>query len=212
MLILSQQDTLGTLLKELLEERSLSMGKFSVMCQVDKATISRIVNGKRKANLSHLQKFADSLDVSINELMHAAGYHVERKAEKIAFEEQASIEMNAILESTNLFGEKLSVEEIKQELAKYEQYAQTEEGRESIHNDFKEKLKKVDSIGPYINHLQEMYERFRMRKGTTKELALTGAALLYFILTIDLIPDYIFPIGYLDDAMAIQLVLNIFKK
>jgi uncharacterized membrane protein YkvA (DUF1232 family) len=35
-----------------------------------------------------------------------------------------------------------------------------------------------------------------------------GSALLYFILPVDVIPDYIFPIGYLDDAIAVQLVLG----
>ncbi|MEM5594999.1 YkvA family protein [Niallia circulans] len=32
-----------------------------------------------------------------------------------------------------------------------------------------------------------------------------GAALIYFIISVDVIPDYIFPIGYLDDAVAIKI-------
>lgn len=39
-----------------------------------------------------------------------------------------------------------------------------------------------------------------------------GSALIYFILSVDVIPDYIFPIGYLDDAVAVQLVLNALMK
>ncbi|MEH7609111.1 DUF1232 domain-containing protein [Priestia megaterium] len=31
---------------------------------------------------------------------------------------------------------------------------------------------------------------------------------MYFILPTDIIPDYVFPIGYLDDAIAVQLVMN----
>ena len=57
-----------------------------------------------------------------------------------------------------------------------------------------------------------MYERFSLKKGTPKEIALVGGGLLYFILSLDLIPHYFFPIGYLDDAMAVQIVLNFFKR
>ncbi len=35
-----------------------------------------------------------------------------------------------------------------------------------------------------------------------------GGALLYFIVSVDVIPDYIFPIGYIDDAAAVQFVFN----
>ena len=44
----------------------MSMGKLSTLCQIDKATISKIINGKRKANLNHLQRFANAFDVSLN--------------------------------------------------------------------------------------------------------------------------------------------------
>ena len=37
---------------------------------------------------------------------------------------------------------------------------------------------------------------------------LIGSALLYFISSADLIPDYLFPIGYLDDAIVVYLVLD----
>lgn len=77
---------------------------------------------------------------------------------------------------------------------------------------FLKRFKKVSSIGPFINDLKELYERFTKKKGTTAELALMGSALIYFILSVDVIPDYIFPIGYLDDAVAVQLVLNALMK
>nr|WP_275949849.1 DUF1232 domain-containing protein [Oceanobacillus jordanicus] len=39
-----------------------------------------------------------------------------------------------------------------------------------------------------------------------------GGALLYFVLTLDLIPDYLFPIGYIDDAIAVQLTVSMLAK
>ncbi len=33
-----------------------------------------------------------------------------------------------------------------------------------------------------------------------EERCILGSVLLYFVLATDVIPDYVFPIGYLDDA------------
>ncbi|WP_343770096.1 YkvA family protein [Oceanobacillus oncorhynchi] len=35
-----------------------------------------------------------------------------------------------------------------------------------------------------------------------------GGVLLYFITPVDVVPDYIFPIGYMDDAIAVQIALK----
>jgi len=64
---------------------------------------------------------------------------------------------------------------------------------------------KVGSVGPFINKLKELYEKFTTDKGTLFELTIIGSTLLYFIIPVDVIPDYVFPIGYLDDAIAVQL-------
>ncbi len=53
-----------------------------------------------------------------------------------------------------------------------------------------------------------MYSQFSNEDTPSAERAVLGSALLYFILSTDIIPDYIFPIGYLDDAIAVQMVLN----
>jgi uncharacterized membrane protein YkvA (DUF1232 family)/plasmid maintenance system antidote protein VapI len=201
---------LGLFLKKLLKERSLSMRKLSELTDIDTATISRIINGKRKANPVHLQKFADYLDVPITELFVVAGYSIEQK--KISQQSDIFMSVESIqllLESSNLIDNKFSIASVEQQLANYEQYVQTEEGKENILKSFGEKLKKLGSIGPFISQLKDMYEKFRLNKGTPRELALVGSALIYFIVSVDVIPDYIFPVGYIDDAMAIQIVTNL---
>ncbi|PAE20358.1 DNA-binding protein [Bacillus sp. 7504-2] len=206
-------DELCELLKEMLEERSWSLRKLSERTVIDKATISKILNGKRKANLNHLQRFADCFEVPLHKLLKAAGYEVEKKDSKVFSEYHAFLKtMKPFFEENQLPKKNLTVEDIQQELAKYEQFAQTKEGEKTIVNGFAEKLKKVDSIGSAINHLKDFYEKFRLKKGSVKELSLMGGALLYFILTIDYIPDYLFPIGYVDDAIAVQVVVTILKK
>ncbi|GIN91063.1 transcriptional regulator [Siminovitchia terrae] len=208
-----KDNKLGLLLRRLLKERLLSMRKFSEMTGIDTATISRIINGKRKANLQHLEKFADCLEIPMAELFEAAGYPVEQKPEETHSDIHRSVEViQDFLKSSDLYDQKFTIDQVDQKITNYGHYSQTEEGQETILNGFEEKLQKVGSIGPFINHLKELFERFRKRQGTHYELALIGGALLYFIIPVDVIPDYIFPIGYLDDAIAVQIVLNLLIK
>ncbi|KAB2331162.1 DUF1232 domain-containing protein [Cytobacillus depressus] len=206
-------NNLGLILKDLLQERSLSMRKLSELTAINTATISRIINGKRKATPEHLQKFADTLGVPIVDLFVAAGYPIEQKEDGQLSDIHASVNsIKNFLKSANLYDQQFTIESVEQQLANYEQYTQTTEGEKTILNDFEVKLQKVGSIGPFINHLKDMYERFRLKNGTPVELGLIGSALIYFILPVDVIPDYIFPIGYLDDAIAVQIVLSLLAK
>lgn len=205
-----RDNKLGLLLKTLLKERSLSMRKLSQLTDIDTATISRIINGKRKATPEHIQKFADNLDVPISELFLAAGFSFERKNAI----EQSDITMSVeciqnLLESSDLIDNEFTIASVKQQLSNYEQYVQTEEGKENILKGFGEKIKKLGSIGPFISQLKDMYEKYRLKNGTPRELVIVGSALIYFIVTVDVIPDYVFPLGYIDDAVAIQLVAKL---
>lgn len=203
-------NNLGPRLKELLQERSLSMRKFSEMTDIDKATISRIINGRRKATPEHLQKFAESLGVPAAELFIAAGYPINKGQEQLNSDIHASLDsIQIMLESTGMYHPTFSIENVQQQLEQFHQYSRTEEGKETIYNGFEKKLKKTGSIGPFINHLKEMFETFRLGKSTPVELGIIGSALIYFIISVDVIPDYIFPVGYLDDAIAVKLTLNL---
>jgi uncharacterized membrane protein YkvA (DUF1232 family)/DNA-binding Xre family transcriptional regulator len=205
---------IGLLLKKLLKQRSLSMKKLSELTKIDTATISRIINNKRKASPKHLQKFAECLEIPITDLFGAAGYLEETTQEKQHSDDlYSSIEtIQKILESSNLLNGKFTVDRAEQQLANYAQFSKTKEGKEIILTSFEEKLQKADGMGPFISHLKDMFARFRLKKGTPYQLTIMGGALIYFILPIDLIPDYIFPIGYLDDAIVVQLAVSLLKK
>lgn len=205
--------SLGILLKETLREHSLSLRKFSEITSIDTATISRIINGKRKATPEHLQKFADCLGVPATDLFVAAGYPINGRTEHSISDIHSSIDsIQKILESSGLYNTAFSIENVNQQLMSYQQYSQTEEGQKSILSGFEKKLRNTGSIGPFINQLKEMFEKFRSKKGTPSELAIIGSALIYFIISVDVIPDYIFPIGYLDDAIAVKLTLTLLSS
>lgn len=203
------KNELGRLLKKLIHNHSLSMRRLSELTNIDTATISRIVNGKRKANLHHLERFSESLDVPIATLLQAVGYEVEEQVNQTNTEIQASVEMiQNYIKASNDYDHAFSISNVRETLTKYEAYAQTDKGNDVIQGKFQEKLMQVGSAGPFIKQLKHLYEKYTLKKTSTFELAIIGSALLYFIIPIDVIPDYLFPIGYLDDAIAVNLVAN----
>lgn len=196
----------GVFLSKILQERNLSIRKLSKLCGIDHATISKIMNGKRKINLKHLEKFSMGLDIELPTLIKAAGYNMATKEEKASDIQVALEKIQQLIESSNLYHENFTLEKMEQEIVNYKNYSQTDEGKNTIFNQFNEKLKKTGGIGPFIENLKWMYHRFIEENGTSFQIGLMGGALLYFIVTTDLLPDYLFPIGYLDDALVVQTV------
>src|SRR5699024_8255248 len=164
----------------------------------------KIMNGKRKVNISHLQKLSVSLDIELTTLMDAAGFITKRKEDKVIYDSVDSIQK--LLEVTDLYDDEFTVNKVKQEITYYEEYSQTEEGRKTILREYQKKIDKLNNTSPYIIKLKTMFTKFVEMRGTAKEMALMGAALLYFVVTTDLIPDYLMPIGLLDDALIIQTI------
>ncbi|EHS57482.1 DUF1232 domain-containing protein [Paenibacillus sp. Aloe-11] len=203
--------TLGEILLSLLKERSLSMRKLGAATGIDTATISRIVNGKQRAKPEHLEAFALHLDVPSASLFQAAGYGV--PAPPIHQNQSNDIyssinSIKEILQASNLMDHQFTAELVQKELSKYEPYVLTEEGARIIHNDFHGKVKSVNGAGPFIEELKRMYQLYSSENITPEERSILGSGLLYFVSATDIIPDYVFPLGYLDDAIAVQIVLD----
>jgi transcriptional regulator with XRE-family HTH domain len=188
--------TLGLLLKSLLEKHSLSMRKLSTLAGIDTATISRIVNGKQQAKLNHLKQFAYHLNIPLERLVKATGFDVGKQLEEFHSDIHYSVDtIQEVLGHSNLFDQQFTTDRVEQELDKYEQYAQTEEGHQIIYHDFKTKVEQVSGAGPFIEQLKQMHTEYCKDTTTIAKRAVLGSALLYFILSADIIPDYVFPIG-----------------
>jgi uncharacterized membrane protein YkvA (DUF1232 family)/DNA-binding Xre family transcriptional regulator len=197
---------LRKMLIDLMNKNNLSMRKLSKRTGIDTAIISKIINGKRKANLDHLYKFAESLNVPVTSLIETADY--QSKSMNQGAQPNSIAFIQNFLKNSDEISETPTMELIENKMEKYENYSLTDEGKETIFNNFKIKLKNIGGKGAYIKQLEIMFERFRCKEGTKKELMLMGSALLYFIFTMDVVPDYIFPIGYLDDALVVQIIMQ----
>ncbi|WP_410984448.1 helix-turn-helix domain-containing protein [Bacillus cereus] len=198
----NQNDKLGALLKKLLKERALSMRQLGTLTDIDPSTISRIINGKQQVKQKHLQKFAECLQVP-PQVFYDAMYTDSPPTKTDMYTSLDAIHQT--LQSSNLFDYEYTTTRVKQELENYERYAQTTEGQKRIHESFSTKLQQIDSTGPFIEQLTHMYHQFCKESVSLEERSIIGSALLYFVLATDIIPDYIFPIGYLDDAIAVEL-------
>lgn len=205
----SKENRLGVLLTSLLKSRSLSMRKLSALTGIDTATISRIVSGKQRAKPDHLETFALHLQVPAAHLFQAAGFDIRFPPPARESEIFSSINhISDVLRASNLIEHEFTAELVERELRKYEKYALTEEGKQIILEDFPIKVASVNGAGPFIDELNQMYLSYCEDKISVKKRAILGSALLYFVLSADIIPDYVFPIGYLDDAIAVRLVLE----
>ncbi len=206
-------ENFGPCLKELMDERGMSLRQFSRETEIDKATVSRIINGKRKANIGHLNTFAACLNIPLNELLHAVGYPVddEHPGDTTAVTLSAD-EIYHTLTETGFYNGDFSTDEVRQQLKQYEQYAETEEGEKIILEQFDKKIEKISGAGPFIEQLKDFYSQFSERKNTNYKLCIMGSALLYFIIPIDVIPDYVFPMGYIDDAIAVKITFKLLSS
>jgi len=204
------ENKLGQLLKTTLEKQNISMSRLSIETKIDKATISRIINGKRRATPQHLQAISDSLKIPVYELYTAAGYTEKSSQAEDYFDLHSKIDV--IQNMINLYSDDFKVEKVEDQLNGYKNQFASQVDHKDLFSQFKKKVKNLGGEGPFIKQLEDLYNRLKYKKGTPAQLMLIGSGLLYFVSTIDVIPDYLIPVGYLDDAIAINIILDKISK
>lgn len=115
---------------------------------------------------------------------------------------------------------KFSEEDIKEEHSRRTENFEKEDVKkvidkeESILNKFesKGKLKRYLDDAMLLFSLVKDYANGAYRDIPFNIIAAAGAALLYVLSPIDLIPDFIPVLGYLDDAAVIAFCLNLMEK
>lgn len=199
---MERQNRLYQFMENEMNKRSMSLRRFSSLVNIDHATLSKIMNGKRQVNLSHLQKLSESLSVDFDFLLELAGYRTPIKDDL----EKTWEAVQKIAEELTDVNESISFERVDQEISHFETYSQTAAGQEKIRAEFNTKMTETAGIGKYVEQLKAMYAHFINENGHLKDQILIGAALLYFIVTTDLLPDYLLPVGLLDDAFIVQAI------
>jgi uncharacterized membrane protein YkvA (DUF1232 family)/lambda repressor-like predicted transcriptional regulator len=197
---------LADTVKTLLQERFMSMRKLAALTGIHVTTISKMLTGKQRLNPEYLQRIAHCLGVRPEVLFAAAGFEIGGAGATEAGNSDPSVKIiQEILDHLKDQTQRFTKRDIEQELGKYETYAMTEEGQEMIMEKFPDKRRQIVGAGPFVEELDEIYIRFSRDDISMEERCILGSVLLYFVLATDVIPDYVFPIGYLDDALAVQI-------
>lgn len=200
---------LEKIIKDSMTAQSLSLRKLSALCKISPSTLSRILTGKQQANTSHLQAISEQLHIPLGHLLKAYGLEITEHND-----ETSKVILSVIydiLESFEIEYENL-VFDIKKELKKFEQYAKATAGRELIEEVFNDELNALKAEGYVIDQLQKLYSLYCSDEAQLSARSVAGSALLYLISTPDVIPDYAFPVGFLDDAIAISLTIERLKN
>ncbi len=98
------------------------------------------------------------------------------------------------------------VERIQERLGHLREFAATAEGRMQAREGLGRKVAALGARGPVIDRLLAL-GRLYLEDGPAPPAArhAAGSAVLYFLLAVDAIDDFVWPIGYLDDALAVVL-------
>ncbi|MGO4788915.1 DUF1232 domain-containing protein [Paenibacillus sp. 2KB_20] len=199
-----EENTLGLILTRRLQECGISMRKLASLTNVDPATISRIINGKTRPKEQLLDQIAFHLELDPLTLFVAAGYGQDELKQ---FYKSIEKMVRVLLSSTTI-NWVATTEKIESTLAEYREFSKTPEGERIIQTELKAKLQRINGQGPFIEKIEQMHEQYLNNSLSPEASPIIGSALLYFILEKDIIPDNLFPLGFIDDALAIQLALD----
>lgn len=90
--------------------------------------------------------------------------------------------------------------------------ADTNSGRNKIINGFSKKIKNFKGDNTLLEQVKKLYRYFVDPNTNKSKKALIGAGLLYFIMPIDVVNDFIPGLGFLDDGVAIAYVISLVDK
>ncbi|MCL5045215.1 MAG: helix-turn-helix domain-containing protein [Actinobacteria bacterium] len=199
-----RESAFARLVKGLMKARGLSIRRLAEQAGVSHSTLSRLLREPDpKPPPDLLRHLAGPLGLSYEELMVAAGHWKDDDLLDLA-----EVEKSLAARSTpSRLSFVLDQDRIWSEIDKYEDYASTEEGRRYILREFPTRLEEIGPVsGTFVNRLRLMFRFYADSANRHPFRSTVGAALMYFLSAADEVPDYLFPFGYVDDAIAIALL------
>ncbi|MBC5628846.1 helix-turn-helix domain-containing protein [Clostridium sp. NSJ-6] len=195
-----------------LNENNLSLRKFSKIVDIPTSTLSRIINSKQKPSITHIKKLSKFIPLFLNSFLND---DLSSKDINIDITNTQAIQNNElynILKFSQFADSKKLNQEINNQFNKCKEYAKTQDGINMIKSDFDRKIKEINGVGPLIDSLENLYSRYILENPSSTKALIIGAVLLYFIIPLDVIPDYLFGIGYIDDMLLLQFELSVLDK
>jgi transcriptional regulator with XRE-family HTH domain len=194
--VVHADERLARLLAERMAERKLSLRALARAAGVSHSSVSRLLRGRSRATAEILVALAPALGVPPEALLAAAGI--------------AAADSSGVLATLRGLGiEPVPpelVQRVRAEMDRLREHAGTEAARAHVLRDLEPKLAALGAGGPVVDRLRTL-GRIYLSDGSVTEAArlAAGSGVLYFLQAIDAIDDFMWPIGYLDDAVAVAL-------
>jgi len=194
--VVSLSEGLVRLISVRLADRGLSMRALARKAGVSHSTVSRLLKGQARPTSGLLYAIAPVLGLSADELLDAAGLAARGSADALAVLRGMGVD----LAPQELLGQ------VRASLDRLRPYAATAEARASAEAGLERKVAMLGAHGPIINRLRALGRLYLSEEDLPEDVRLTaGSAVLYFLQAVDAIDDFIWPVGYLDDAVAVAL-------
>lgn len=185
-------------IRALMHQEGLSMRALAARLGVNHATLSRFLAGRTAPSPRLLAALAPYVGASVASLMALA----------------KAGDVQAGITGLPLWGPPVGAgpEEFRATLERLAAMAGGSEVEGLVRAGYAPKralLAQSGMAGPALARLDELYDVYVGRTEPGLPLALrqrVAGALLYFVLSVDGIPDDLFPVGYLDDAWVAELV------
>ena len=195
-----------------LTENNLSLRKFSKIVDIPTSTLSRIINSKQKPSITHIKKLSKFIPLFLNSFLNDDLSSKDINIDITNTQALQNNELYNILKFSQFADSKKLNQEINNQFNKCKEYAKTQDGINMIKSDFDRKIKEINGVGPLIDSLENLYSRYILENPSSTKALIIGAVLLYFIIPLDVIPDYLFGIGYIDDMLLLQFELSVLDK
>ncbi len=180
---------------ERMAAEGLSLRALARRAGIEHSTLSRLLRGKSRPTMTLLATVAPHLHIEAAELLQAAGILPEEPA-RVPWQALHAFGLDPAIDTTL----------VSDQLVRLRLYAESAEAREIVTERLEPKIEQLGARGPAIEHLRQLAHTYLNEQEPPEVRTLAGSGVLYFLMAMDHIDDHLFPIGYLDDAVAIALV------
>ncbi len=177
--------------------QGLSLRALGRAAGVSHSSVSRLLAGRARPTAGLLRALAPVLGCPADELLAAAG---------LARPAGADDPWEALRRLGVDPAPPALAARVAERLEHLRAYAATPAAAETVRGGLEPKLAALGAGGPVIDRLRALSHLYL--EGTDAPTAArlaAGSAVLYFLVAVDAIDDFLFPLGYLDDAIAIAL-------
>jgi len=185
-------------------QRGLSLRALARQAGVSHSSISRLLRGLVRPTPGLLRALAPALGLSPDTLLAAAGIGGPAGGPRPADPGPALWSALGTLGLEPVPPE--LVARVGERLARLREYAGTAEAAAVAREGLERKVAALGARGPVIERLRALGRLYLDEAAAPPAArAAAGSAVLYFLLALDAIDDFMWPIGYLDDAVAVAL-------